>query len=73
MKHPREGRALDDPDWAGSGWNVILPQDGRELRPPGFIVPCHPIIARAVPAGDGWLHELKCTAAIWMRSARRSG
>ena len=27
--------------------------------PPGFIVPCQPIIARTVPAGDGWLHELK--------------
>jgi hypothetical protein len=30
----------------------------RQL-PPGFIVPCQPIIARTVPAGDGWLHELK--------------
>ena len=24
-----------------------------------FIVPCQPIIARTVPTGDGWLHELK--------------
>src|SRR3954469_15779300 len=31
----------------------------KRLRPPGFIVPCQPILARAVPAGDGWLHELK--------------
>ena len=31
----------------------------KRLRPPGFIVPCQPIIARTVPAGDGWLHELK--------------
>jgi bifunctional non-homologous end joining protein LigD len=30
----------------------------RQL-PPGFIKPCQPILARAVPAGDGWLHELK--------------
>src|SRR4051795_8280800 len=31
----------------------------KRLRPPGYIVPCQPILARAVPAGDGWLHELK--------------
>jgi bifunctional non-homologous end joining protein LigD len=30
----------------------------RQL-PPGFIKPCQPILAKAVPAGDGWLHELK--------------
>src|SRR5215204_907755 len=30
----------------------------RQL-PPGFIKPCQPILARAVPAGDGWVHELK--------------
>jgi ATP-dependent DNA ligase len=30
----------------------------RQL-PPGFIVPCQPILASKVPAGDGWLHELK--------------
>src|SRR5215217_2271992 len=30
----------------------------RQL-PPGFIKPCQPILARTVPAGDGWLHELK--------------
>ena len=29
------------------------------VRPPGFIVPCQPILATKVPAGDGWLHELK--------------
>src|SRR4051812_20964723 len=27
--------------------------------PPGFIVPCQPILANKVPTGDGWLHELK--------------
>ena len=31
----------------------------KSLRPPGFIVPCQPILASKVPAGDGWLHELK--------------
>jgi hypothetical protein len=30
----------------------------RQL-PPGFIRPCQPILAAKVPAGDGWLHELK--------------
>src|SRR5215218_10628985 len=29
------------------------------VRPPGFIVPCRPVLAAKVPAGDGWLHELK--------------
>jgi len=24
-----------------------------------FIVPCSPIPAKAVPAGDGWVHEVK--------------
>jgi hypothetical protein len=27
----------------------------KRLRPPGFIVPCQPILAAKVPAGDGWL------------------
>src|SRR3954451_5664506 len=31
----------------------------KRLRPPGFIVPCQPILASKVPAGEGWLHELK--------------
>ena len=31
MKHPREGRRWTTrKNWAGSGWNVILRQDGRE-------------------------------------------
>jgi bifunctional non-homologous end joining protein LigD len=25
-----------------------------------FIRPCSPVPAKAVPAGDGWVHELKC-------------
>jgi ATP-dependent DNA ligase len=35
------------------------PRWARPKRPPGFIVPCQPILARTVPAGDGWLHEMK--------------
>src|ERR671913_770549 len=27
--------------------------------PPGFIGPCQPTLAVKVPAGDGWIHELK--------------
>src|SRR5215204_5462917 len=30
----------------------------RQL-PPGFIRPCQPVLSKAVPPGDGWLHELK--------------
>src|SRR5215213_6490279 len=29
------------------------------VRPPGFILPCQPVLATKVPIGDGWLHELK--------------
>ena len=29
------------------------------VRPPGFILPCQPILANKVPTGDGWIHELK--------------
>jgi ATP-dependent DNA ligase len=28
-------------------------------RPEGFIQPCQPTLAREVPAGPGWIHELK--------------
>ena len=31
----------------------------KRLQPPGFIVPCQPTLSPKVPAGDGWLHELK--------------
>jgi ATP-dependent DNA ligase len=34
-----------------------LARDRRQ--PPGFIRPCQPVLAATVPAGDGWLHELK--------------
>jgi len=29
------------------------------VRPPGFILPCRPVLATKVPTGDGWQHELK--------------
>ncbi|MDF2974116.1 MAG: BcepIL02 gp43 [Microvirga sp.] len=53
----------------------------RQL-PPGFVVPCQPTLAAKVPAGDGWLHELKHdgfrvlafkdgdTVRLWSRNAR---
>jgi ATP-dependent DNA ligase len=45
----------------------------RQL-PPGFIVPCQPILARAVPAGDGWLHELKHDGyRIIQKALRKAG
>ena len=34
-----------------------LARDRR--RPPGFIRPALPVLATRVPAGDGWIHELK--------------
>ena len=34
----------------------LHPEAVPEFR---FIVPCSPIPAKAVPAGDGWVHEVK--------------
>jgi hypothetical protein len=34
-----------------------LARDRRQ--PPGFIRPALPVLAATVPAGDGWIHELK--------------
>ena len=31
----------------------------KRARPPGFIAPCLPALVDHVPAGPGWLHELK--------------
>jgi len=54
----------------------------HRLAPPGFIPPCRPTLAAKVPAGDGWLHELKhdgiCILArkdgervwLWSRNGR---
>jgi bifunctional non-homologous end joining protein LigD len=33
---------------------------GRPINgPPGFINPCRPILAKRLPRGKGWLHEVK--------------
>jgi bifunctional non-homologous end joining protein LigD len=54
----------------------------KRLQPPGFIVPCQPTLAHKVPAGDGWIHELKHdgfrilafkdgdTVRLWSRNGR---
>jgi bifunctional non-homologous end joining protein LigD len=54
----------------------------KRRQPPGFIVPCQPTLAAKVPAGDGWVHELKHdgfrilafkdgdTVRLWSRSGR---
>ena len=34
------------------------PRPKRQL-PPGFVVPCQPTLAEKMPAGEGWIHELK--------------
>ena len=34
-----------------------LARDRR--RPEGFVQPCQPTLAREVPTGPGWIHELK--------------
>src|SRR4051812_46799925 len=31
----------------------------KRLRPPGFIIPCQPILEDRAPKGAGWVHELK--------------
>jgi bifunctional non-homologous end joining protein LigD len=54
----------------------------KRLQPPGFVVPCQPTLAHKVPAGDGWIHELKHdgfrilafkdgdTVRLWSRNGR---
>jgi bifunctional non-homologous end joining protein LigD len=54
----------------------------KRLHPPGFVVPCQPTLAHRVPAGDGWIHELKHdgfrilafkdgdTVRLWSRNGR---
>jgi bifunctional non-homologous end joining protein LigD len=36
-------------------WGVSSPA----WRPPGYVPPCLPTLARAVPDGPGWVHEIK--------------
>src|SRR5215211_1433168 len=54
----------------------------KRRRPPGFILPCQPMLADKVPVGDGWIHELKHdgfrivalkdgdTVCLWSRNGR---
>ena len=54
----------------------------NRLQPPGFIRPALPVLAHRVPAGDGWIHELKYdgfrivalkdgdTVRLWSRNGR---
>ena len=54
----------------------------KRLHPPGFVAPCQPTLAHTVPAGDGWIHELKHdgfrilafkdgdTVRLWSRNGR---
>ncbi|MGP0095139.1 MAG: hypothetical protein ACLPKB_35080 [Xanthobacteraceae bacterium] len=36
-----------------------MPTAARRLTPAGFIPPCLPTLARAVPDGPRWAHEIK--------------
>ena len=61
-------------------WRSTLARDRR--RPPGFIRPCLPVLARQIPDGPEWIHELKwdgyriiaCRAGdrvcLWSRTGR---
>ena len=54
----------------------------KQLQPSGFIRPALPVLVHKVPAGDGWLHELKHdgfrivalkdgdTVRLWSRNGR---
>ena len=61
-------------------WRSLLTRDRR--RPAGFIRPCQPILARQIPTGPEWTHELKWdgyrtiarreggTVRLWSRTGR---
>ncbi|HEX8165196.1 MAG TPA: DNA ligase [Beijerinckiaceae bacterium] len=65
-------------------WRTPSSLRGR-ATPTGFIVPCQPMLSRVVPAGSGWIHELKHDGfrilarrdggrvRLWSRSARDHG
>jgi bifunctional non-homologous end joining protein LigD len=36
-----------------------MPSAARRLHPQGFVAPCLPTLARAVPDGPQWVHEIK--------------
>src|SRR4051794_17930733 len=38
-------------------WRTAPARNRRS--PPGFILPCQPVLAKVVPTGPEWIHELK--------------
>src|SRR5215213_7930969 len=40
-----------------SQWRTVPARNRRS--PPGFIQPCQPVLAKVVPTGPEWIHELK--------------
>src|SRR5918998_3270908 len=50
-------------------WSTISARD--RLSPPGFILPCQPVLATVVPTGPEWVHELKWDG--YRILARRTG
>jgi bifunctional non-homologous end joining protein LigD len=38
-------------------WRTVPAHKRRS--PPGFILPCQPVLAREIPTGPEWIHELK--------------
>ena len=51
-------------------WRTTTPARNRP-SPPGFIRPCQPVLAREVPTGPNWIHELKWDG--YRILARRTG
>jgi bifunctional non-homologous end joining protein LigD len=61
-------------------WRTVLARERRS--PPGFILPCQPVLAKEVPTGSEWIHELKWDGyriiarrergytRLWSRNAR---
>ena len=61
-------------------WNFVPAQNRRS--PPGFILPCQPVLSKVVPTGPEWTHELKWdgyriiarqergSTRLWSRNAR---
>jgi bifunctional non-homologous end joining protein LigD len=50
-------------------WRSVLARERR--RPPGFILPCKPVLSQQIPTGPEWIHELKWDG--YRLIARREG
>jgi ATP-dependent DNA ligase len=57
MARPAWPQGLSRPGGANSALHRWVRP--KRLQPRGFIIPCQPTLASKVPAGDGWIHELK--------------